>query len=135
MHPSFGAITDQIDRIDARIIGGNICHLPNPIASWIEYLRFDVGTDAVEQLLVVKYIRGHKQHVLAGCRYIKRRQSIEKSLISSGGRFSGLCVGCRRITSREGVLSLVLGGLFGIHDAGGGHSSPVEHDARFERQQ
>ena len=42
VHPSFGAITDQIDRMNARMNGESICHLLDPITNGIEYVRFNV---------------------------------------------------------------------------------------------
>ena len=139
MHLGFGAIADQMDCVDARTAGENLRHLLHAVAGRVKHEDFDVGADAVEELLVVEDAGGEERDLLAGGRCIVCRQGIEEPLIGRGWRFAGWCsgraVGRRRIISREGCLSLVLCDLLGGHGTDRGHGSPVERDPRFERQQ
>ena len=141
MHLGFGAITNQVDRIDARTARKNLCHLGYAVTGRVEHVHFDVGADAVEELLVVADARGQKHDFLAGSRCIKRRQGIEESLVAGrrSGRFSGRRSGrgicCRSFFSREGCISLALRDLLGGNLARCRSRRAVEHDARFERKQ
>ena len=103
MHLGFCAIADQVDRIDARTTGENLRHLRHAVAGRVEHVHFDVGADAVEELLVVEDAGGDEHNLLAGGRYIVRRQGIEEHLIGSGWRFAGWCVG--RAVSCDSVIS------------------------------
>ena len=50
MHLGFGAIADEVDRIDARSAGEDLRHLGHAVAGRVEYMYLDVGADAVEEL-------------------------------------------------------------------------------------
>ena len=140
VHFGFGAITDQVDRIDARATGERLRHLFDAVAGRVEHMHFDVGADAVEQLLVVADAGGQKQDLLAGGRCVVHRQGIEQRLVAGGElRFACWCyrrvVGCRRVISSKERVRLALRDLLSGHGTDRGHGGPVEHDARFERQQ
>ena len=140
MHLGFGAIADQMDCVDARTTGENLRHLLHAVAGRVKHEHFDVGADAVEELLVVEDARGQEHDLLAGGRCIVCRQGIEQRLVACGGlrfarRRSRGAVGCRRVMIRERRISLALRDLLGGHGTDRGHGSAVEHDARFERNQ
>ena len=96
MHLGLGAIADEVDRIDARSAGEDLRHLGHAVAGRIEYVYFDVGADAVEELLVVENAGGQEHDLLAGNRGIVRRQGIEQRHVpGSGLRFARRGSGCR----------------------------------------
>ena len=128
-----GSVGDDMHCVDAGPTSEGLRHLLHAVAGWIEDNHFNVGADAVEQLLVVADTGGQEQDLLAGDRGIVHRQGIEQRLVAGGGlrfarRGSGRVIGCRRV-------SLTLRELLGGDGAGRLHGSPVEHDARFECQQ
>ncbi|TKS62630.1 MAG: hypothetical protein EWM73_02282 [Nitrospira sp.] len=140
MHLGLGPFADQVDCVDARTTGENLRHLLHAVTGRVEHDHFDVGADAVEELLVLADTGGQEDDLLAGGGCIVHRQGIEQRLVASGGlRFArrriGRAVSCRSVISREGRLSLALRDLLGGHGTDRGHGSPVEHDARFERKQ
>ena len=141
MHLGFGPFADQVDCVDARTTSENLRHLRHAIAGRVEHVHFDVGTDTVEQLLIFVNAGGDEEDFLTHGARIVHREGIEQGLVTTGGglwfarRRSGHVVSCRRVVIRVGCISLALRDLLGGHRADRSHSSPVEHDARFERKQ
>lgn len=126
-HAAFGAVADDVDRVDAAAAAQRVGDLLQAIAGLVQHDDFGAGPDLRDQLLVVLDLVVH-EHDLAARRF---RGHGHAGQVGAGRRGVGLPrgIGALRLGRRGGLRP---GGMGGV--GCGGHGGGVEHEALFQRQ-
>ena len=140
MQLCFIPLGNEMNRINPCTTCKYLCHLLHAIAGRIEDMHLHVGTDTVEELLVVTHAGGEKHDFLTSRRGVVSGKCIEEGLVASVElRLTRRCrirqgIAGGHVLRRRERFSLALGEWLGGNVAERGNTRPVEHDPWFERK-